>query len=276
LVVYGAKGKVIADFKLKDLLMCVRRIGCLSCKAYDLDGAIESFAPSVGPNTTIVPLLNGMRHLDALDARFGADRVLGGSCFISAKLDDSGQVSQLSDIHRLTFGERVGGRSPRVEAIAVAMAGAKFEARASEYILQVMWEKWVFLASLAGITCLARAAVCDIMAVGGTDLTVAILEECRAIAAAAGYPPRADAYARSLSLLTDPASSVTASMLGDVERRGRTETDHVLGDLLRRRGGSSDQDRSLLRLAHLALKAAEARAARESDTRVPTRGSEPR
>jgi 2-dehydropantoate 2-reductase len=49
----------------------------LSCKAYDLDGAIESFAPAVGPDTAVVPLLNGMRHLDALDARFGADRVLG-------------------------------------------------------------------------------------------------------------------------------------------------------------------------------------------------------
>ena len=64
----------------------------LSCKAYDLDGAIESFAPAVGPSTAVVPLLNGMRHLDALDARFGADRVLGGSCFISARLGEGGQI----------------------------------------------------------------------------------------------------------------------------------------------------------------------------------------
>src|SRR5262245_24088984 len=63
----------------------------LSCKAYDLDGAIESFAPAVGPDTAVVPLLNGMRHLDVLDARFGVDRVLGGNCFISAKLQEGGQ-----------------------------------------------------------------------------------------------------------------------------------------------------------------------------------------
>src|SRR6478672_8427505 len=50
----------------------------LSCKAYDLDGAIESFAPAVGPDTAVVPLLNGMRHLDVLDARFGARRGHGG------------------------------------------------------------------------------------------------------------------------------------------------------------------------------------------------------
>src|SRR6516225_3775086 len=164
----------------------------LSCKAYDLDGAIESFAPAVGPDTAVVPLLNGMRHLDALNARFGADRVLGGSCFISAKLDEGGQISHVSDIQRLAFGERAGGRSPRVAALAAAMAGVKFEAVASEQILQVMWEKWVFLAPLAGITCLTRAAVGDIVAAGGADLAAALLEECRAIAAEAGYPTRAD------------------------------------------------------------------------------------
>src|SRR5215475_3636770 len=115
----------------------------LSCKAYDLDGAIESFAPAVGPDTAVVPLLNGMRHLDTLDARFGADRVLGGSCFISAKLDEGGRIVHVSDIHRLAFGERAGGRSPRVEALAAAMSGTKFEAAASDEILLEMWEKWV-------------------------------------------------------------------------------------------------------------------------------------
>jgi len=238
----------------------------LSCKAYDLDVAIESFAPAVGPDTAVVPLLNGMRHLDALDARFGAGRVLGGSCFISARLDEGGQIAHVSDIHRLAFGERSGGRSPRVEALAAAMVGAKFEAEASEQILQVMWEKWVFLASLAGITCLARAAVGDVVAAGGADLAAALLDECRAIAAAAGYPPRADSLKASLGRLTDPGSVVTASMLGDVERRGRTEAEHVLGDLLRRRGGAPDGGRSLLRAAYVAVKASEARAARESGT----------
>jgi 2-dehydropantoate 2-reductase len=241
----------------------------LSCKAYDLDGAIESFAPAVGPGTAVVPLLNGMRHLGALDARFGADLILGGSCFISAKLDERGDIVHLSDIHRLAFGERAGGRSPRVEAIAAAIAGARFEAVASDQIVQVMWEKWVFLASLAGITCLMRAAVGDVVAAGGADLAAALLDECRAIAAGAGYPPRPDSLRASLGLLTASGSAVIASMLGDVERRGRTEADHVLGDLLRRRGETAAGDRSLLRVAYVAVRAAEARAARESGTNRP-------
>ena len=101
-----------------------------------------------------------------------------------------------------------------------------------------MWEKWVFLASLAGITCLTRSAVGDVVAAGGADLAAALLEECRSVAAAAGYPPRPESLQAALGRLTDAGSAVTASMLGDVERRGRTEADHILGDLLRRRGGA--------------------------------------
>jgi 2-dehydropantoate 2-reductase len=235
----------------------------LSCKAYDLDEAIASFTPAVGPDTAVIPLLNGMRHLDALDARFGPERVLGGSCFISTKIDEAGRVAHVSDVHRLVFGERSGGRSPRVDAIAAAMAGAKYEAAPSDDVVQEMWEKWVFLAALAGVTCLTRAAVGDVVAAGGGDLMVALLEECQAVAEAAGYPPRPEPLRLAVKRLTNPRSTVTASMLGDVERRGRTEADHVLGDLLRRRGGAAEGDRSLLRVAYTAVKAAEARARRE-------------
>lgn len=236
----------------------------LSCKAYDLPGAMESIAPAVGPHTLVLPLLNGMRHLDVLDARFSAERVLGGSCFISAKLDEDGRIRHIGDIHRLVFGDRAGGRSARVEAVAAALAGVKFEAAPSERILLEMWEKWMFLAALAGTTCLARAAVGDFVTAGGADLAAALLDECRAIAAAAGYPPRPDVLAAAAKRLANPKSPVTASMLDDVERRGRTEADHILGDLLQRRQGAPDGDRSLLRLAYVAVKAAEARAVRES------------
>lgn len=236
----------------------------LSCKAYDLAGAMDAVAPAVGPRTAVIPLLNGMRHLDDLDARFGPDRVLGGSCFISTKMDDAGRIAHVSDPHRLVFGERSGGRSDRVDAIAAVMAGAKFDAAASEDVVQEMWEKWVFLAALAGVTCLTRAAVGDVVAAGGADLLLALLDECKAVAEAVGHTPRPEPWDAAVRRLTNPTSAVMASMLGDVERRGRTEADHVLGDLLRRRGGALEEDRSLLRLAYTAVKAAEARAIREA------------
>jgi 2-dehydropantoate 2-reductase len=125
------------------------------------------------------------------------------------------------------------------------------------------------IATLAGITCLTRSAVGDVVAAGGADLAAALLEECRSVAVAAGYSPRPESLRAALGRLTDAGSAVTASMLGDVERRGRTEADHILGDLLRRRGGLEDGDRSLLRVAYTAVKASEARAARELRSKGP-------
>jgi 2-dehydropantoate 2-reductase len=239
----------------------------LSCKAYDLDSAIDSFAPALGPNSVVVPILNGLRHLDVLDTRLGAEHVLGGVCLISSRLDAAGRIVHLSDIHRVLLGERGGGLSPRTEAIAAEMSGAKFEVRASDAIILDMWEKWVFLATLAGSTCQMRAAVGDIASAGATDLALALLEECRLIAAGAGWPPRAKFIELCTARLTDPQSTLTASMLSDVERGSHTEADHILGDLLRRRGNPPGADHSLLRIAYASVKSYEARLKRETGSR---------
>ena len=124
-----------------------------------------------------------------------------------------------------------------------------------------MWEKWVFLAALAGITCLMRAPIGDVEAAGGADLADALLDECRAIAESNGRIPRPSVLESFRGRLTAPGSLLAASMLTDLERGGRTEADHVLGDLLRRRPDPPAFDRSLLRLAYTALKAQETRAA---------------
>ncbi|WP_435022523.1 2-dehydropantoate 2-reductase (plasmid) [Tundrisphaera sp. TA3] len=234
----------------------------LSCKAYDLEGAIDSFAPAVGPETLVVPLLNGMRHLDVLDQRFGAERVLGGTCFISSQLGDDGRVVHRSDVHELTFGAREAAQRPKAEALSAAMQGARFTARMSEDILQDMWEKWAFLATFAGITCLMRASIGDVMAAGGVGLIGSLLEECRTIAAASGRPPREEYLAWVRGVLTKEGSPLTASMLLDVERGAPTEADHILGDLLRRAEPSEDPA-GLLRIAYTALKAYEVRRLRE-------------
>jgi 2-dehydropantoate 2-reductase len=232
----------------------------LSCKAYDLDGAIASFAPAVGARTAILPLLNGMRHLDVLEARFGPEPVLGGQCYIAATVDPNGAIVHLNNDHELSFGERAGGRSARVDAIAAEMAGVLFKPRASEQILQEMWEKWVFLATLAGSTCLMRATIGDIMAApGGRDFVLGLLDECRAVAQANRHPPRDAFLERSRAALTAAGSSLTASMLRDIERGARIEADHIVGDLIRRGQESGAPDVSLLRLAYAHLKAYEAR-----------------
>lgn len=230
----------------------------LSCKAYDLESAIAAFAPAVGPHTVILPLLNGMRHLDVLDARFGRDRVLGGQCLIAVALKD-GEIVHLNENHELSFGERDGALSDRVNAIAQLMEGARFNGRASGEILQEMWEKWVFLASLAGSTCLMRATIGDICAsAGGADFILGLLEECRSIAAAEGYPMREAQMKRARNMLTAAGSTLTASMLRDVEHNAPIEADHIIGDLLRR-AAPAPEKLSPLNIAYTYLKAYEAR-----------------
>jgi len=218
----------------------------LSCKAYDLLAAADSFAPAVGTQTAILPLLNGMAHLDVLASRFGRNRVLGGLCVISATLGSEGDIRHLNDIHRMAFGEQDGAVSPRSKAIAAALSGAGFESRLSNAILQEMWDKWVFIAA------------------GAVDLTTALFDECCAIAAAQGFPPGEATRKFTRSMLTAPQSTITASMLRDIERGGPIEADHIVGDLLRRSTAQSSQDRSLLRIAYAHLKAYEARRKREN------------
>ncbi|MGA9797860.1 MAG: 2-dehydropantoate 2-reductase [Terriglobales bacterium] len=238
----------------------------LSCKAYDLESAITSFAPAVGPKTSILPLLNGIRHLEVLDERFGRDRVLGGQCFIAAAVKDS-EIVQLNEAHELSFGERDGTWSDRVQGIARLMEGVKFKAHASTEILQEMWEKWVFLSSLAGCTCLMRASIGDICASpGGKDFILGLLEECGSIAAAEGYPMREAPLQRANKVLTAPGSQLTASMLRDIERNAPIEADHIIGDLLRRGARLSQGKTSRLSVAFTHLKAYEARRTRTSQT----------
>jgi 2-dehydropantoate 2-reductase len=231
----------------------------LSVKAYDLEDAMASFAPAVGPATAILPLLNGMRHLEILDARFGQARVLGGQCAIAATLNEKHEIVHLNQSYSLSYGERDGAMSERVKAIEHLMAGALSGARASATILLDMWEKWVFLAALAGSTCLMRAAIGDISAApGGADLALRLLDECRGVAAAEGHPPREAFLGGIRHTLTEAHSAFTASMLRDIENGAPIEADHVIGDLLRR----GQPGLSLLPIVYTHLKAYEARRAR--------------
>jgi len=206
----------------------------LSCKAYDLAGAMEAFAGAVGPGTVILPLLNGMRHMDALTERFGAEKLIGGLCHISATRGADGAIHHLNDLHALTFGALDAGQGARVAAIADQLVHAGFDARLSEDVRRDMWEKWIFIAALGAVNCLMRASVGDIVAAGAETLALQMFEDCAAIAAANGFAPRAAFCERTRAMLTAPGSPIMASMLRDLEAGGRIEGDQILGDLLRR------------------------------------------
>ena len=232
----------------------------LSCKSYDLPQVIEDIRPAIGAGSKVLPLLNGMRHLDVLDAAFGAHAVLGGRCFISSALDAQGRILHLDENRTVSFGDRHGTRTAALEGLLAGLSGAGFEVQLSQSILQEMWDKWVFIAAAAGTTCLMRAAIGDIMQACGTGLALGILDECLQIAAAAGMPMSEPVQEQARRFLTTPGSAFTASMLRDIESGRRTEVEEILGDLFARRRASPT--RPFLDLAYAQVKAYELRRAR--------------
>jgi 2-dehydropantoate 2-reductase len=204
-------------------------------KAYSLDDAMSQFAPAVGPGTMILPILNGLKHLDALTARFGAARVLGGLANVSAGLDADGRVVQFMANQTIVFGEIEGELSERALALEALLQVPGIDVRASEAIMQDMWEKFVQLSTLAGITCLMRASIGDILAVPeGEQSIFRLFAECCAVATASGFEPRAPFIEFDRKLFTTLDSPLKASMLRDIERGSVTESEHILGDMARR------------------------------------------
>ena len=208
----------------------------LAVKAYGLDDAIADLTPAVGPHTLILPLLNGMRHVDRLIETFGVDRVLGGVCVVSATLDDDGRVVQLAGMQELSYGA-IDPQGPPLALAAVdaALQDAGFTARRSSSILPAMWQKWMMLSSVGALNCLMRGSVGEIVAApGGIEFADELLGETSAVAAAAGYPLRDAGREYIRTLMTTPGSTFTSSMYRDLEAGLPVEVDAIIGDLVRR------------------------------------------
>jgi 2-dehydropantoate 2-reductase len=232
----------------------------LTAKAYDLDAAIAALRPAVGETTAVLPLLNGLSHLDTLLAAFGASRVLGGLAKIQATLTADGVVRHLASVQMLEFGELDGAMSERVQALKRAFDTTGIRADAVTDIQGRMWEKLVLIGTLVIATVLMRANLGEIAAAGGQGWIDRVLERNVAIAAAHGHPVRPKALERELWPMFRSASPAAASMLRDLEAGGRIESDHILGFLLdaARRAGVDD---ALHETAYLHTKSYEARRA---------------
>lgn len=205
----------------------------LACKAYDLDAAIAALRPAMGAQTRLLPLLNGLAHLDTLDAEFGAGRILGGLCQLSVTLQDDGAIRHLGVHDRLVWGSRMPA-DPALPRLRALFAGMRSEVTESSEIHAAMWAKFTFIAALAGITCLLRGGIGAIVAAGGGALAQRLYRECTDIAERSGHAIAAAQDEASLRVLAEPGSALKASMLRDLERGARTEGAAILGDMLRR------------------------------------------
>jgi 2-dehydropantoate 2-reductase len=205
----------------------------LAVKGFSLEAVMADFAPAVGPETMILPVLNGMKHVDILSARFGAHAVAGCACRIAVELDDEGRIVQLNPPNDMAYGEMDGAGSARITALDAFMQNAGFNARLSPAIAREMWEKWILLAGLGGINCLMRGSIGEVEAApGGVAFVEHLLDEIVAVVKAAGVPPSSDFITFAHKVLTAKDSQMTSSMYRDLLKGAPIEADQIIGDLL--------------------------------------------
>jgi 2-dehydropantoate 2-reductase len=228
----GAAEPVTPQLVTADQLTGAADIVLVSVKATAVEAAITDFAPAVGPQTLVIPFLNGLGHLATLSKRFGEHAVLGGVVKVATQLTDDGDICQLAPGASLEIGAQDGSRSVPLQAAFDQLSGAGFEVSISDEIVAAMWHKWVFIAAIGALTCLMRGTVGDIVAVpGGHELGPAILAEASAVAAAAGYPVPDAENAATARAVTRDGSSLASSMFRDLTQGRPVEVEPILADL---------------------------------------------
>jgi len=238
----------------------------LTCKAYDLGSSMEAVAPAMTDGCAVVPMLNGLAHLDTLDARFGRPNVLGGTCGIDVTLLPEGTIRHSGTLQRIAFGERDRTRTARAQALADAFTRTTLQWEWADDILLRMWEKLVLLSALAAMTCLFRGNVHEIMsAPGGREAAERALAANVEIARREGYPQSETVVRSTRERLTDPDGRWSASMMRDMEAGRPVEADHIIGWMLDRARAHGVDD-TILSLAYTHLKTYEQRRA---EARLP-------
>jgi 2-dehydropantoate 2-reductase len=241
LVVHSALGDVRQPVRTVDAkaIDTVYDAVLLTCKGYDLMEALDDVAPVIGPDSVVLPFLNGLGAYSVLDRHFGRDRVLGGVAYIATQIDAGGAIHHMGTSDTVLVGARsdeaaAEDAARRLMSLFRVSQGTRVLA---PDIVQALWDKWTMLATGAALTCLMRGSIAQIHATSlGGALAERAIEEAEAIASEDGYPVQGDSAARIHTLLLDPASNWQASMARDIAQGARRiEHEEILGDLVRLR-----------------------------------------
>lgn len=212
----------------------------LCCKAYDLDSAIDAIGPATGEQSVILPVLNGVRHVDILAEKFGQGRVMGSLTTINAALMPDGAIQQSQvRVNINAIGELDGRSSDRGTTIKAALEAGGIPVQISNIIVPMMWLKFLGFAISATIASLTRSRAGVIaQSASGSSLVSAVIDECTRVVTAAGYPPAPppapDTAAIIRGLFSQPGSTYGPSILIDMEDGRPTEGEHTIGDLAER------------------------------------------
>ncbi|MFI4903338.1 MAG: 2-dehydropantoate 2-reductase [Burkholderiales bacterium] len=207
----------------------------IAVKLWDTESAAGLARTLTGAETAVVSLQNGVRKDDTLRAVLGAGNVLGGVCYISAFIEAPGVIRQVGSMQKIVLGEYDGRASARARALLASLERAGIDAALSDSVARAIWEKFVFLACLAGTTSAIRL---PIGAIRGNPATRALfrdaLAEVVAVARAEGVA-LTDAFVDDRMAFADSLpATMTSSMHGDLEHGRRLELDWLSGDVVAR------------------------------------------
>jgi 2-dehydropantoate 2-reductase len=206
----------------------------VAVKAFGLEQALQDMAPAMGPQTMVMPLLNGMRHVDRIRSLYGA-ALIGGVCKVATTIDPQGRIKQLAPFQELAYGELDGSPSARTAQFDETMQGAGFTARLTAHVEREMWEKWTLLATLGGICGLMRGTIGEIEAAsGGREFVLRLLGEVVRVIEVDGMAPSAAFLETITRQVTQKGSPMASSMYRDLVAGLPVEADQILGDLAAR------------------------------------------
>ena len=206
----------------------------LTCKAFDLDEAMDTIAPAVAAGALVLPVINGVEAYNRLDQRFGRDKVLGGIAYIATMLMPDGAIQHFGPNDVFVLGARAASQEAVAQRFHELIARTPGTRRLSADIEQELWEKWVMLASGATATTLMRASVGQILsATGGEAVIRQSIDEVTQVATLSGHPPGPASIGMVQRVLLNPASPWAASMARDMMAGiPRLESQAILGDLI--------------------------------------------
>ncbi len=234
--------KILSDFgnfKINPVLITKKDLKInydvviISCKAYDLDEAIADLKGSQ-KNALIIPLLNGQAHINKLEKAFKKENVFGGVAHVSSNTTSPGTIKHIGKIKRLSFGSRHSKNKHLAEEFYNICRKADFQVILSEDIDQDTWEKWVFIATIAGATTLFQSSINIVnKKPEGKRFIQSLWEECINISKANGFELRNDSKNLHEDLLFKSDFPFKASMLIDMEKKLKTEHEHIFSEFIK-------------------------------------------
>jgi 2-dehydropantoate 2-reductase len=202
-------------------------------KTYDVLDAAMQLGPLVGSQTAVLPVQNGVGHIEPLERAVGQAAVLGGVAMLNAHSTAPNVFERPGGLHRLELGELDGALSPRCQAIVQALVDANIEASAVSNIQERLWWKFAGICG-AGVFSVMRGSKAQIWGEPEThELLRQAVAEAVAVANARDIPLAAtlpDEAFRAFDTFPPPYKP---SMLVDLEQGRRLELEALNGTLVR-------------------------------------------